>query len=60
MTKKIKDLNLKEIHKICAKYTQHGLILCENSNCPLQFANSCLSSFIEKIKYLEKEVKINE
>lgn len=57
MKKKIKDLTQEEMSKICSKYTAGGFACCENSSCPLWFANSCLKGFIEKLQYIEKEVK---
>ena len=60
MEKKIKELTLKEMGKICSKHTQGGFTYCENSKCPLWFASSCLKGFIEKLQYIEREVEVDE
>lgn len=60
MKKKIKDLTLEEMSKICAKYTQGGLVYCEYSKCPLWVANFCIKSFIERIQYIERQVELDE
>ena len=60
MKKKIKDLTLEEIGKICAKHTQGGIVYCEYSKCPLWYAYSCLRGFIEKLQYIEREIEIDE
>jgi len=54
--KKIKDLTLEEMSKICSKHTQGGVVYCENSNCPLFFAGTCLKGLIERLQYIKKEV----
>lgn len=59
MKKKIKDLTLEERNKICASQTK-GYIYCENTNCPLFFAGTCLKGFIEKLQYIEREVELDE
>lgn len=60
MKKKIKDLTLEEMGKICSKNTCGGFVYCENSKCPLWYANSCLKGFIEKLQYVEREVEVDE
>ena len=60
MKKKIKDLTLEEMGKICSKHTAGGFACCEYSNCPLWFANSCLKGFIEKLQHIERKVETDE
>lgn len=58
--KKIKDLTLEEMNKICAKHTCRGFACCESTNCPLFFAGSCIKGFIERLQYIEKEIEVDE
>ena len=58
MTNKIKDLTEEEMRKICLKY--HDCDSDSKVNCPLWYASSCLKVFIKKMRYIEKEVKIDE
>lgn len=55
--KKIKDLTIEEMNKICAFHNEKGTsCLNQHCKCPLLFASSCLRGFIEKLQYIEKEV----
>lgn len=58
--KKIKDLTLEEMNKICVHHRQGGFVCCENSKCPLLFVGCCLKAFIEKLHYIEREIETNE
>lgn len=52
MKKKIKDLTLKELRKICLKHS-----ICER--CPLSYDRGfCVKNFIEMLHQMEKEIEV--
>lgn len=60
MKKKLKDLTSEEMSKICIKHTHNGIVHCENTTCPLHYANYCLKGFIEKLHYIERQIETDE
>ena len=62
MKKKIKDLTKEEMNKICAFHHEKGTSCIaentQNCKCPLFFVGSCLRGFIEKLRYIEREVSL--
>ncbi len=59
MKKKLKDLTDEEMNKICI--SQIVKCTCENTKlikCPLYYCERCLRGFIEKIRYVNKEVDL--
>jgi len=61
MKKKIKDLTLEEMNKICAFHNEKGTSCLNNHcKCPLLFAGACLRGFVEKLQYIKKEVEVDD
>ena len=58
MKKKLKDLTDEEMNEICRK--QRPQCTCGNIElikCPLWNGNQCLKSFIQKLRFVNKEVQ---
>ena len=59
--KKIKDLTSYEQSQICLNSQKLSHMICGGCEvCPLAFKGKCINEFVEKLRYIEKEVEVDD